>query len=92
MCTKENDSILQIAVRVVGWLLLITILLNISSITVLVSTGKTEVSGKVYEFDKDSVDSWHLADDKSKKMGDLTLDSNILKGVFNLKQRRFLIV
>ena len=127
-------------------MMVLTMLISIVPLAVSATTGKTDVPGKVYEFDKDShyefsdserysdtsesntygsfsvsgniasvdskdgipayevadgnlrffynysdsmlnadLDSWHLVEDKSKKINDLTLDSNILKGAIILQ-------
>lgn len=128
-------------IKKVAFMIAMTMLLSCFPLTVSAATEKTEVTGMVYEFDKDShyefheggtsaktnidntygtfyvsgdisaiseesgvpvyeiadgnlalfynhgdtmlnadEDSWHLVDDKSKKVADLTLDSNIMKG------------
>lgn len=127
-------------------LMAIAMLISILPLATSATTGKTEVPGKVYEFDQDShyeftdsdtyfdvgedntygifsvsgnitnvsskdgvtayevadgnldffynhsdtilnadLDSWHLVEDKSKKVNDLTLDSNIMKGAIILQ-------
>lgn len=149
MSIKNNKSILQLSVSGVVWLLSLTILFNIFTATALASAGKTEVPGKVYEFDRDShyefsdsdvfanadtentygtffasgdisnvdsrdgvpayevaegnlslfynygdallnagEDSWHLTEDKDKKVDTLTLDHNILRGALILQTSR----
>lgn len=146
MCAKDEDSISQKLVKTLILILSVIMLSGIFLVTTLASTGKNEVPGKVYEFDKDShyefsgenqfaetgedntygvfsvsgnisdvgskngvpvyevaegnlslfynhgdtllnadVDSWHLIDDKSKKVDALSLDDNILKGVIILQ-------
>lgn len=127
------------------WVFVFMIIASFPTVA-LAASGKTEVTGKVYEFDKNShyefqeggtfskasadntygtfyisgnistvseksgvpsyevadgnlalfynysdtmlnadVDSWHLIDDKSKKVADMTLDSNIMKGAIILQ-------
>jgi len=127
--------------KVLALFLAIVLLLGVLPFVAFATTAKTEVSGKVFEFDKDNsydfsnsesflettqentygtfsiganianvgskdgvttyeiidgevaffynysdavlnadVDSWHLTDDKSKKINDLKLGSNIMKG------------
>lgn len=133
-------------IRRVSLWVFVFIIISLYPIVALASSEKTEVMGKVYEFDKNShyefqdvsifsntntdntygtfyisgdisavseksgvpsyevedgileffynygdtmlnedVDTWHLVDDKSKKIADLTLDSNIMKGTIILQ-------
>ena len=134
------------AIRMFSLMMVLTMLISMVPLAVSATTGKTDVPGKVYEFDKDShyefsdserysdtsesntygsfsvsgniasvdskdgipayevadgnlsffynysdsmlnadLDSWHLVEDKSKKVNDLTLDSNVLKGAIVLQ-------
>lgn len=134
------------AIRAFSLMMVLTMLISIVPLAVSANTGKTDVPGKVYEFDKDShyeftdsdryadssesntygsfsvsgniasvdskdgvpayevedgnlrffynysdsmlnadLDFWHLVEDKSKKVNDLTLDSNVLKGAIILQ-------
>lgn len=127
--------------KAITLLLAATLLLGILPLAALATAAKTEITGKVFEFDKDNpyefsnnespsettagntygtfsisgnianvsnrdgvtsyeitdgdvsffynysdsklnadLDSWHLIDDKSKKVNDIKLDSNIMKG------------
>ena len=141
MNTREKEQPLFQRIKKFAILLVaVNMLLCSLLMTAFAETGKTEVSGKVYEFEKDShyefheggtyakansdntygtfyisgnvagvseksgvpsynvaegnlaffynygdtilnadEDSWHLIDDKSKKVADMTLDSNIMK-------------
>ncbi len=141
---KKHDC--QVAKKLTAWLLAALMVLCLFPVTAFAENGKTDVAGKVYEFDKDShyefhengtsvmtstdntygafyisgnvsavsekagvpayevadgnlaffynygdtvlnagEDSWHLVDDKSKKVADMTLDSNIMKGAIILQ-------
>lgn len=134
------------AIRAFSLIMVLTILISTLPFAASATTGKTDVPGKIYEFDKDShyefadserysdasesntygsfsvrgniasvnskdgipayevadgnlsffynytdtilnadLDSWNLVEDKSKKVNDLTLDSNILKGAIILQ-------
>lgn len=133
-------------IRAFALIMMVTMLIRTLPLAASATTGKTDVPGKIYEFDKDShyefadserysdasesntygnfsisgnianvdskdsvpayevadgnlsffynytdtilnadLDSWHLVEDKSKKVNDLTLDSNILKGAIILQ-------
>lgn len=141
METKEKKMLIQRTKRVtVLFVAMLTILCSLQ-LTVFAESGKTEVTGKIYEFEKDShyefhdggesketgngntygtfcisgnitsvseksdvpsyevsdgnlkfyynhgdtmlnadVDEWHLVNDKSKKVADMKLSSDIMKG------------
>ncbi len=144
---KHTDHSLMIN-RAVILLIIFAILFTNSSVNTLAAYSRTEISGTVYEFDKDShyefhenkdelkkaeetygtfsvsgnisnvgkkdgvpsyevadgnlsffynysdtklnadEDSWHLIDDNSKKVADITLDNNIMKGAIILQTSR----
>lgn len=146
MSTMDRGAIPRKSIRFASLLLVMVMLFSNLPITALATTGKTEVQGKFYEFDKDShyefsesdfctetgtsntygtfsisgnisnvgtnggvpsyevsegnlalfynygdsmlnadEDSWHLIEDKSKKVDTLTLDGNIMKGTIILQ-------
>lgn len=146
MSTIDREAIPRKSIRFASLLLVMVMLFSTLPITALATTGKTEVQGKFYEFDKDShyefsesdsyaetgtsntygtfsisgnisnvgtnggvpsyevsegnlalfynygdsmlnavEDSWHLIEDKSKKVDTLTLDGNIMKGAIILQ-------
>jgi len=143
---KEKEPLLQRTKKLAALFASMIMLLCSFPMIASAETGKTEVTGKVYEFEKDSnyeiheggtsvktssdntygtfyiggdvlavseksgvpsyevadynlaffynhgdtmlnadEDSWHLVDDKSKKVADLTLDSKIMKGAIILQ-------
>lgn len=138
---KGNNPMLQLSKRFATLFILTVMLLCSPPMTAFAESGKTEITGKIYEFDKDShyefheddtsqktsnsntygtfningnivgtskkasvpsyevrdgnlsfyynygdtklnanEDTWHLVNDKSKKVADMKLDSNIMKG------------
>lgn len=146
MGTKETGTLMGQTKRFATMFVVLAMLLGALPITTFAETGKTEIAGKLYEFDKDShyefheadtseqattentygtfyisgniatngnesgvpsyevsdsglsiyynygdtklnanEDSWHLVNDKSKKVADMKLDSNIMKGAIILQ-------
>lgn len=146
METRLKYTLLKRTKRLTALLVIIGILLCALPMSVFAESEKTEVTGKVYEFDKDSnyefhedataqetgnnntygtfcisgdvvsvsdksgvpayevengnlsfyynhgdtmlnadKDAWHFVDDKSKKVADMNLDSNIMKGAIILQ-------
>lgn len=146
MSIIDREAIPRKSIRFASLVLVMVMLFGPFPITALATTGKTEVQGKFYEFDKDShyefsesdfcsetetgntygtfsisgnisnvgtngavpsyevsegnlalfynygdsmlnadEDSWHLIEDKSKKVDTLTLDGNIMKGTIILQ-------
>lgn len=136
-----NNPMLQLSKRFATLFIVTVMLLCSPPMTAFAESGKTEITGKIYEFDKDShyefheddtsqktsnsntygtfningnvvgtsekasvpsyevrdgnlsfyynygdtklnanEDTWHLVNDKSKKVADMKLDSNIMKG------------
>lgn len=143
---KKSQSLSCFIMRTSVFLYMILMLCGMFSISALATSGRIEVAGNVYEFDKDShyefhednavassgdcdtygtfsisgnianvsvrngvpsyevsdgnltlfynygnailnadVDSWHLIEDKSKNVADMTLGSNIMKGAIILQ-------
>ena len=141
-----KDKFFLRAKKIITILIVMVMFLSIMPLTVCAENGKTEVVGKIYEFEKDShyefheggksektdndntygtfyisgnivavdeksgvpvyeigdenltffynygdtmlnanEDNWHLVDDKSKKVADMKLDSDIMKGVIILQ-------
>lgn len=146
MRTKETGTLKGRTKRFATMFVVLAMLLGALPITSFAETGKTEIAGKLYEFDKNShyefheadtseqtttentygtfyisgniatngnksgvpsyevsdsglsiyynygdtklnanEDSWHLVNDKSKKVADMKLDSNIMKGAIILQ-------
>lgn len=146
METKDEKDLFQRIMTVAIVFVAIAMLICSLTMTVFAEDGKIEISGKMYEFDKDShyefheesipketsngntygtfyisgdiadvseksgvpsyevgngnlafyynygdtvlnagEDTWHLIDDKSKKVADMKLDSNIMKGAIILQ-------
>lgn len=141
METKEKKMLVQRTKRMAGLFVAVLTILCSLQMTVFAESGKTELTGKVYEFEKDShyefhdggkpketgngntygifcisgnitsvseksdvpsyevsdgnlkfyynhgdtmlnadIDEWHLVNDKSKKVADMKLSSDIMKG------------